>query len=230
MASQNLMKVLTTPSKIASALDWRKVSGSVLSLDIHKDRIGLAVASHPSYREETCAFESIPLARKGQRVTKECKARLSAIVKEHRVCGVVVSWPLQEDTGKMGAACGRVLYTLDHLLQDTNIVTPNRPLCLWDGDHSTPELEDEWGRCQAYCRTSNKTVHKASEEQYHQDENQVAATVWDDFCRTHWPAIYQQEQPKERQPSYQYSQRKASSSLYKGNWEDSTAYVNAALL
>jgi RNase H-fold protein (predicted Holliday junction resolvase) len=226
MSSQKLMSVLTTPSKIASSLDWRKISGSVLSLDIHKDRIGLALASHPSYGEEACTFDAIKLPKKG-RMTEECKARLAEIVKDNKVCGVVVSWPLQQDTGKMGAACGRVLYTLEQLLNDSSIITPSRPLCLWDGVHSTHEKEDEWGRCSAYSRTSDKEVHRASEEQYNQDENVVAAQVWDDFCRVHWPAMYEQEEKATRhQP--EYSQE--ISSLDDENWEDSSMYVNATLL
>lgn len=241
MSSKALLKVLTTPSKIASALDWKKLNGSVLSLDIHKDRIGLAVASHPSFGEASKALADIPLGNKrnGPRITPECKERLATLARNYRVCGIVVSWPLQHDTGRMGASCGRVLHTLDELLAEndsstsTSLCTPSRPLCLWDGDHSLPEAEDQWGRCTAYSRTSEKTVHKASEEQYNQDEKIVAANVWDDFCRSHWPELYQQPTTSTQATTAKVSSassRKATTSVDDSNWEETSSYVNAALL
>jgi RNase H-fold protein (predicted Holliday junction resolvase) len=229
MSSKTIMKVLATPSKIASNLDWRKVSGSVLALDIHQDRIGLALAPHPSYGEGTSTFEPIKLARKG-RVSEECKQALSDIVKDHKVCGVVVAWPLQGDTGKMGAACGRVLHTLENLLEDSNIITPNRPFCLWDGNHSKGDSEDSFGRNVAYSRTpsSEKQIHKASEEQYFQDEGVVAAQVWDDFFRVHWPDLHRGQQRKQFVTSRQETE--ATTSLSEENWEDSASYVNMAVM
>mmetsp|Transcript_44302 Transcript_44302/g.49673 ORF Transcript_44302/g.49673 Transcript_44302/m.49673 type:complete len:81 (-) Transcript_44302:24-266(-) len=47
--SRELMKVLTTPSKIANALDWKKqIGGSIATIDVHADRIGLSISHHPS--------------------------------------------------------------------------------------------------------------------------------------------------------------------------------------
>jgi hypothetical protein len=37
-----------------------------------------------------------------------------------QVCGVVVNWPLQRDTGRMGAACGRVIFALEQLWERSN--------------------------------------------------------------------------------------------------------------
>ncbi len=227
MSSKALMKVLTTPSKIASALDWRKLNGSVLSLNIHKDRISLAIASHPSFGEQARTLEDIPLAKKG-RITPECKERLATLAKDHRVCGLVVTWPVQRDTGRMGASCGRVLHTLDDLVQDSSLFTSSRPLCLWDGDHSLPEHEDNWGRSTVYSRTSDKKEHRASIEQYNQDENMVAARVWEDFCRSHWPELYQQQPIKVERKNSSSTQR--ATSVDNSNWEDTSSYVNAALL
>jgi len=236
MASQKLLKVLVPPSKIASSLDWKKVSGSVLSLDIHQDHIGLALASHPSFGEKAHTLKPIQLPKKGRRVTEECRALLAEIVAKHKVCGLVVSWPLQPDTGKMGAACGRVLHTLEDIVSTNNegvsndldsssILTRNRPLCLWDGVHPTPETEDEWGRCAAYARTSDKAVHRASEEQYHQDKNIVAAKVWEDFCRVHWPTIHEQQQRTKDTVDWVLQQEERSSSLEDDVlWEDSPVH------
>jgi RNase H-fold protein (predicted Holliday junction resolvase) len=232
MSSAAIMKVITTPSKIASSLDWRKVSGSVLSLDIHPDRIGLALASHPSYGEGSSTLEPIKLARKG-RVTEECKEILASIVKDHKVCGVVVSWPLQEDTRRMGAACGRVLYTLERILENSNIITPSRPFCLWN-DHQCQEKQEEpdvFGRSAVYSKipSSDKHIHKASEEQYSQDENVVAADVWDDFVRVHWPDVYRQQERQQFAATLQ-AVPKEESYMPAENWEDTSAYVNAAVL
>ena len=45
------------------------------------------------------------------------KQHIHDIVTQHNVCGFVVSWPLEQDTGKLGAKCGRVWYTLEALQQ-----------------------------------------------------------------------------------------------------------------
>jgi len=208
-----------------------------MSIDIHKDRIGLAVSSHPSYGEKSVTFIPIKLAKKGK-LNQECKDLLSALVRDHKVCGFVVSFPLQQDTGRMGAACGRVLHTLDDILLDTNnIVTPNRPLCLWDALHSTPEREDEWGRCAAYARTSDKTVHVASQEQYNQDENIAAVQVWEDFCQENWPDLHKKQLAAAKniasaRPSSSSSEAYAtlSDSLENEHWDDSASYVKVAAL
>lgn len=229
MSSKAIMNVLTTPSKIASSLDWRKVSGSVLSLDIHPDRIGLALASHPSFGEGSSTLEPIRLARKG-RVTEECKDTLAKIVKDNKVCGVVVSWPLQVDTHRMGAACGRVLYTLEKILEDSNIFTPSRPLCLWnDNQYHTDEQPDAFGRLAVYSKTppSDKHIHKASEEQYCQDENIVAANVWDDFVRVHWPEVHSQKQQVESKSA---NKPKALINMPADDWENTSSYAKAAAL
>jgi RNase H-fold protein (predicted Holliday junction resolvase) len=216
--SSTLKKVLTNPFKIASALEWRKVSGSILSLDIHKDRIGMAVASHPSFGERTQTLESIKLLRRGH-ADANIKEQLAEIVKEFKVCGVVVSWPIQTDTGRPGHACGRILHTLDDLLEDSNVISSSRPLCFWDGRHVEPEPEDEWGRCAAYARTTDKEIHVASQEQYNQDENVVAAQVWDDFVQAQWPDLHQQE----KQVASTKISAKSSSWAVDEDWEEDTS-------
>ena len=249
-----LRKVATTPSKIASALDWRKISGSsILTLDIHQNRIGMAVSSHPTHGDEVKTLDSINISNRRGEVDKESLDHLYNVVKDHKVCGFVVSFPVQKDTGKMGAACGRVLHTLEDLLKKQQqaqakqgkssasitppAITPNRPLCFWDSSHASAEAADEWGRCSSYAvspETSNIGVHSASKEQYYQDENVVAAQVWDDFCKAQWPELYAQERktssaspaPVAPEPSRQTS----SWDDIEENWEDSSAYVNTALL
>ena len=144
---------------------------------------------------ETLTKEALMLpsiSTRERKISPECTKQLHRIVKEHHICGFVVSWPVQRDTGKMGAPCGHVLFTLESILKlSDNIMTPDRPFCLWDSlNASEQEGEDEWGRCSMYALTSNKTLQLALKARHTQDENSVAAQVWNDFCRAHWPKLY----------------------------------------
>lgn len=196
MTSNNITKIITTPSKVASALDWRTASGAILSLDIQQGRIGLAVSSHPSLQKSSKLLEPIKFSRRRGLVETDVSHQLGAIVKEHSICGFVVSWPMQKDTGKLGYSCGLVLHTLEQLLADSSKtgMKTSRPLCLWDGSHTVEPAIDRWGRCADYARISDKTIHLASKEQYHMDSSiDVARQVMDDFLKVNWPDIYQQQ-------------------------------------
>jgi RNase H-fold protein (predicted Holliday junction resolvase) len=181
---------------VAHALDWRTASGSILSVTIDKDRIDLAVASHPSSDHHVEEL-SVPLETEtvdNQKVFKSCVVEeLSTIVKEFKVCGVVVNWPVQRD-GWCGAPCGRVLHTLDLLSAHSSLV--RTPICLWDEERNVPP-EDNWGRAAIYSRQSNKTIHQASKEQYEEHNKTVALNVWNGFFRSHWPELYHQKQQQE---------------------------------
>jgi hypothetical protein len=208
-----LKKVVKAPHIIANALDWKIRSGipaTALTIDIHTDRIGLALAITNSNYFNCKVLDSIPLVRttssstsssttnKRRRivVSSEDKRRLSGLVQEHSISGFIVSWPLQKDTGLMGASCGRTLFTIEQLLLEeddaddgndyTKIFTRNRPICFWDGgrgmhnnnnnnndDNNKTEQHEEqpkidaFGRCSIYARTSTKKEHYASKEQYY---------------------------------------------------------------
>ncbi|CAJ1960294.1 unnamed protein product [Cylindrotheca closterium] len=197
-AARNLVRMITPPSQVASALDWRKhTGGAILSLDIHKNSIGLAIAAHPSLQEHATLLSSIPLQNRGK-VSEQDKDYLADVIKTNKVCGVVVSWPLQEGTAKMGHAAGRVFHTLEGLVNEEDSESSARivsllhlkPLCLWDSEHAeNSEPEDIFGRSPAYCRTSSKQEHRASEEQYNQDEKIVATGVLEDFLHAFWPDV-----------------------------------------
>lgn len=188
MPFNSLARKLVAPSKIATTLNWKKLGGAVLSLDVHKDRIGMALASHPAQHEPSTTLDPIRFHFKGGKLPEEAMRHIESVVAENNVCGVVVSWPVQKDTGRRGAACGRTLRVLEDLIENTTVFAANRNLCLWDSTHVQISDEDEWGRCAEYNRTSNKTIYQASKEQYIQDENDVAEQVWDDFAKTHWPS------------------------------------------
>lgn len=175
MPTKNLLNFLAAPSRVASKLDWKKTMGGshVLAVDIGKDRIGMALAPHPSSSEPIRTLEPLRLERctrqpqqqygtsgivttttttntKKQKprvtLTTSCVARMASIVSDHQVCAILVSWPVQHE-GRVGKPCGQVLHTLDALLEESNtIVTKQRPVCLWDDRHQTTAPVDQWGR------------------------------------------------------------------------------------
>ena len=229
-SKRTLSALLTSPSKVAQALDWRKASGTILSLSVQNDRLDMAVGSHPSSEDDVTPLASIPLKTQIQNGTRalhpNVSHELSKIVQDFEVCGLVVSWPVQEE-GWVGAPCGRVLYTLDQLMaQSKTLLSNSRPICLWDQAHHQP-FEDEWGRAAIYAEASTKSEHYASKEQYQAPET-CAADVWDDFCRTHWPELcYLSHSVDEETDSL-----KPSTSPVKTTWmqsyKDVAAYSRAA--
>ena len=42
------MKRLSQPSRVASILEWKKTAYTVLAVNFHRNRVGIAVAPHPS--------------------------------------------------------------------------------------------------------------------------------------------------------------------------------------
>ncbi|OEU10769.1 hypothetical protein FRACYDRAFT_270984 [Fragilariopsis cylindrus CCMP1102] len=253
--SKELMKVLTTPSKIASALDWKKqIGGSIATIDFHATRIGLTISHHPDnsitndeVSSSSSGYYSIPMFTKGkQKIPDSSRQQLSELVQDNKVCGFVISWPLQKDTGLMGASCGRTLFAIEELLQhqssqsqvqsqshqseekqnstnsNSSVFTVNRPICLWDSIHEEQPKADIFGRSSVYSRTSTKKEHCASKEQYHQDESIVATKVWEDFVKTNWPDIYATNE-YQQQHSMATKSSSSSSSLFNNNIESSSS-------
>ena len=204
-AAHSITQMLTTPSKVAHALDWRQASGSVLSLRIVQDRIDLAVASHPALDQPTLELPSIPLrtsTRGNRKILDAAVSReLAQTVQQFQVCGWIVSWPVQRE-GWCGKSCGQVLHTLDQIPS----LAAGKPVCLYDPEHSAPP-EDEWGRATLYATTTDKTRHVASEEQYEHNnsDGKVAVDIWNDFCQEHWPEL------SRKLPPLQISRSKSSS-------------------
>jgi hypothetical protein len=196
MASKKLLsQFLTTPSKVASALDWKKASGSILSLKIDRDNLSLNLAQHPSIKQDCKLFQPIPIkyeVRNNRKVVvSSVTEALLDIIQANKVCGIVVDWPVQRE-GRIGASCGRVLHLLDNLLE-SQVVSQNRKVCLWDGEHVPMEKEDQWGRCTAYGRKCDKTEHVASRDQYTDTTSSHVAHVWNDFSQAHWPELYERK-------------------------------------
>ena len=203
--SVRLIRLLKPPSQVANTLDWAKKTKNVATLHIGRDRIGVAIASHP---EVSGAVQVLPPV-KLQLVTKEgnqralaptCVDTLASVCEEHEVGSFVVVWPAQK-SGRAGASCGKVLHTLESLLSESDsVLTKNRPICLWTGGDEASKskeylkhAEDEWGRCAVYSRSnSKKTIHRASQEQYCFPKgcSHAAVDAWEAFCREYWPDIH----------------------------------------
>jgi hypothetical protein len=172
VASKALRKVLTTPSKIANGFDWKNsaTNASVAVMNVHADRLDVAIRQHPcsssldtsseqQQRQHSIALNAKKtMMKRHRRVPSDSREELKELVKQHNVCGFVVSWPVQADTGLTGAACGRTLHTIEELLMQSSssssstsssdssgstgskhhkrsssaLFTDNRKLCLWD--------------------------------------------------------------------------------------------------
>lgn len=235
-SSKQLMRILATPARVASTLDWKKSIGNatIATLDIHADRIGVRISQHPkqSARQhpssslghdplppQASKYHSFPVSPKGwSKIPTATRRGLSDLIHRYGVCGFVVSWPIQEDTGRMGAACGRTLFAIEELLRDHHdggdepqsnhnydnekpsegrpVFVPSRPLCLWmDRNQRMPATADAFGRSPSYARiTSERTkpiVAASGREPPPPNEPSVASLsrVWDDFARAHWPDL-----------------------------------------
>lgn len=213
-APRSMTQSLTTPSKVAHVLDWKKATSNLLTLRITKQSIECAVAAHPSLIDEPIqTLPSIPLQRVASnhsfrdRTVSDFKGHqnqpsfdvpsvtqaLQKLIHQHDVCGIVVLWPTEQLEGWNGAACGRTLHVLDQI--SLNVATGSnnpKPICLYDPHHkehamSDTGVEDEWGRSAIYSTTTNaKVVHCAKQPQSSMSDNMVAQ-VWSNFCREYWP-------------------------------------------
>ena len=202
--SARLLKLLKPPAQLANALDWKKQSKKVASLHIGRDRIGVAIASHPMFGEDVTMLHPLNLDLVKMRedsnqrtVSPACVERLERICETHNVGSFLVWWPLQKE-GRVGAPCGKVIHALESIITQSDVLmSPQRPVSLWTGEETAEEallreqyVEDEWGRASVYARCCyDKTIHLASIEQYGQVRgcSTAAAACWKTFCKHHWP-------------------------------------------
>lgn len=192
MAARSITSFLKSPSTVAHALDWGKSAGkTLLNISITDDKINLSLASHPELDEPLQSLPSIPLRYDTHGNKKMLKAEvgneLADVLQKFNVCGMVVNFPVQQE-GWVGKPAGKVLHTLDQLTANKRVINKNRPICLWDEDHNTLP-EDDWGRSALYSRSTEKSFHVASKEQY-RDPKYVAADVWSDYCAAHFPEVF----------------------------------------
>jgi len=222
-SSKQLMRILATPSRVARVLDRERSIGAatIATLNVHADRIGVRISPHPRQSmhpralsvpppaspvtepapTQTSSYHSFPVSSKGRsKIPAATRRGLSELIHRRGVCGFVVSWPVQEDTGRVGAACGRTLFAIEELLRDTHggddgrsVFVPDRPLCLWDRNHRAPATADAFGRSPSYARGAPKPNDAASgvepRRAIRPDGSISSVGVWEDFVRVHWPGL-----------------------------------------
>lgn len=190
-AVRPLTRNLVSPSRISHALEWNKALGSILTMTIGKDSIGLTVSSHPSmshYRPQS--LPTIPLQTKniqGKRIVPyTIGEEIARTANLWHACGIIVHWPTT-DTGRAGYAAGRTLFVLEQLQLDEQPL----PICLWSERDNGGDEQDEWGRSSTYARRPSKSrndVVSSRERLYETTDALDSQQVWNDFCRLFWPA------------------------------------------
>ena len=95
MHLQLMNKSFSKPSKVASILDWKSKAfhQTVLVVNFHKNRVGIAVGSHPSLGIPCLELE--PLQFDDRRniniagaIDRKCLERFSDIIEEYKVCSM----------------------------------------------------------------------------------------------------------------------------------------------
>mmetsp|Transcript_18373 Transcript_18373/g.33310 ORF Transcript_18373/g.33310 Transcript_18373/m.33310 type:complete len:238 (-) Transcript_18373:119-832(-) len=216
MIASKLSKTIVTPSKVASILDWNKIGGAIMSLDINSERIGVAIAEHPNRNNAIYELNPIQASSKKQvDLTSKFIEELATIVKNHKVCAFVVNWPLQPE-GRMGKSCGKVLHTLDSIAnQSTKVLSASRPFTLLDDRNvnliiKTDDLPpDYWGRSPVFSRVPSppRDVLVSSERPGHRTscDSTVAAELLKNFIDVNFGF------PQTRMiPAKKFAARKAS--------------------
>lgn len=215
-----LSSALVATSKVANLLDWHKAVGSVMSLDISTKSIGVAVSIHPEQHKSNCESSTIPLKSillhgganndKRNLITKNVIHELETVIKRHRVCAFIVNWPVHE--GRMGEECGRALFVLDSVIDDSHsVISRKRPFALWTNDDnvnrttrggnncdcsvSSPTI-DEWGRSATFAcapeyrpdmsYSSKNGVKRESSLTNSPSTSAVAANILEQWVRTYW--------------------------------------------
>ena len=211
MSSNSLLKAIAPAARVSSVLD--KGRGSILGVCVHRDRIEMGVVASASGAGHLHRIELLPpleTARpgcegSGRGISAAAVEMFREVVDENRVGGFVVSWPLNLDTGRMGASCGRVLFALESIQRASSrwpsspalLFSPQRPACLWHPAFSSSvgspspsfplagEQEDAWGRSSLHARTSSKEVYLASVESYLENEKTDVGGLWRSFYEAH---------------------------------------------
>mmetsp|Transcript_6688 Transcript_6688/g.14630 ORF Transcript_6688/g.14630 Transcript_6688/m.14630 type:complete len:256 (+) Transcript_6688:67-834(+) len=255
MSLTKLSQCVVPPNRLASIVSWSPSISTVMGLDISDERIGVAIAKHPSPNNRVDTLDSIPYvsnskkayytthrADDNKRVTKE----LADLVKEHRICGFVVGWPLQPD-GRPGGPCGKVLHLLDHLANQypDPLMHKNRPFALWDiRDIPFNTLEDKlinsrnhesevdrWGRNEVFARTPSQCVgsylYRSGEQFYHPNTNDstASALMLKHYMDSHW-------EPEDEEEAVHFNETDASAQFDHnvGAYNEDDMYLESNLL
>jgi hypothetical protein len=224
-AARSITRLLTTPRQVANILDWRRVSGSILTLTLSRDnsKLDLGVSWHPSRSDDDdddaplVQLASVPLLLQVEHKTSKvlCSSvarELDGICERFSICGMVVHWPVEKD-GWCGYSCGRVLFTLDQLARQSKAVK-TRPVCLWDHQqhhrHVHHHHQDEWGRSTVYSRQTDGSIEQYGQQLHADDTGVTLANLWRDFCQAQWPELYRSDSNKKSRHEKSKGKKKKS--------------------
>lgn len=219
---KSITHFLTSPCVVAHKLDWSKATGNLLNVSISNTCIDLAVASHPSFEEPAEELAAIPLEiethNKSIRLREGIVGEFDACMRQHKICGLVVAWPVRKQ-GRCGYACGHVLHTLDQLTPALLKYGTNKPVCLYDHNHYLPD-EDEWGRAKAHGEACfDKTFIKASEEQY-SCKPLCSTDLWDRFVFEHWPHLFPNKHFETVDSFLGRSPNQYQNNIFRSSWDN----------
>uniref|UniRef100_A0A6U0IGH0 Holliday junction resolvase n=1 Tax=Minutocellus polymorphus TaxID=265543 RepID=A0A6U0IGH0_9STRA len=217
-----LTQCVVPPNRLASIISWGPSASTVMGLDITDERIGVAIARHPSPNNRVTAIEPIPYVTNDKRAyyntrryddNERVAMTLDQLAKKHKISGFVVGWPLQPD-GRPGGPCGKVLHLLDYLAEHPSpILYKHRPFALWDlrdipfnavEDHlvrcHNHECDvDKWGRAKVFSRTPSQSVgsylYRSSDQFYHSNTNdsKAATLMLKHYMDSHWEPEEEEE-------------------------------------
>lgn len=92
--------------------------------------------------------------------TSSLQEQLTSTILSHDVCGLVVGWPVQKDSGKMGGPCGRVLYTLESMMMMDEVQRNTTPAATRTS--STRSASSRSSRSNSYNSTRTGTAAPCS--------------------------------------------------------------------
>lgn len=220
MPSPRLSRCMVPPSRIASILDWKRKGSVIMALDITEQRIGVAVAKHPTPNNKVYALETIsymPMKNRHSLRRLEQNDRVASeleeVVEDYKVCAFIVGWPLQPD-GRSGGPCGKVLHLLDYFAErEKPLLSQGRPCALWDArDIPRNILEerkmiirqkehvcDKWGRSPSFCHTPSSIpgnyIYRSHDQFQHVStiDSTAASLLLKDFLDSHWEPADKEE-------------------------------------
>lgn len=211
-----LTQCIVPPNRLASIISWGPSVSTIMGLDISDERVGVAIAKHPSPNNHVQPLDALPYVSNNKKAyytthrsddNERIANTLRDLVKQHRICGFVVGWPLQPD-GRPGGPCGKVLHLLDYLAENSAspILNKNRPFALWDirdipfnavedkliNSRNHESEVDRFGRNKVFSRVPSQSVgsylYRSGEQFYHpntQDSN-ACQLMLKHYMDSHW--------------------------------------------
>ena len=157
-------RYLASACQVANVLNWQKSwGGTVASISVLKDHVDIVIGTHPDECCDTVTepliaatvrqTESVPLVWHQVETKKQNKKVLDAstlhqleqLVDQHRVCGIIVNWPIATKlhgmkvpppTNHWNAECGRVLHLLENIHLHGTVLKACQPICLYNNNQT----------------------------------------------------------------------------------------------